>query len=238
MDDQPSPRVVRRYRSPLLNLPQAIDGLIASGRSEQQAGLELLSAIEAHAIRLLDFHPNPSDQAVHWTLLVLRGFLNHERRPTLLDGSYEYVSSLRIDRSQFEKVFGLSPNDAEQPPAEAPPIESETMPAAEFDGAQAKQIEGESEGRHRGRPEEHDWEEGKLYFFNLVKERGDPTKQENQTEDWHSKTDAAKVVASHLGKHAGGHEPDISTARRKIASWLGELRRSEAAQNRIGLAQK
>jgi hypothetical protein len=77
-----------------------------------------------------------------------------------------------------------------------------------------------------GRPEEHDWEEARLYALKLLSERGDPTNEADQVKGWKSKTDLAKAVLNHLKT-----DPDLSTVRGKVPEWLAEFHKAQVAQN-------
>jgi hypothetical protein len=78
-----------------------------------------------------------------------------------------------------------------------------------------------------GRPDEYDWEDAKLYFLHLVKERGDPEDPAEQDKGWRSKTDVSKTILGYMEKRAekaGTGAPDLSTIRRRVSPWLTEWR--------------
>ena len=85
-----------------------------------------------------------------------------------------------------------------------------------------RQIVGRSRSVKKGRAPKHDWGEGKLFGEQLLKDRGDPTRPENQVEGWRSQADLARAIVEHMAKHsASGEEPPFSTAK-ELASELLE----------------
>jgi hypothetical protein len=86
------------------------------------------------------------------------------------------------------------------------------------------QIELKSSARAgAGRPAQYDWEDAKLYFLNLLKERGDPEDPAEQDEGWRSITDVSNAILDYMEKRAekaGTRAPDLSTIRRRVSRWL------------------
>ena len=78
-----------------------------------------------------------------------------------------------------------------------------------------------------GAPEQHDWEEGKLFVMQELKTRGNPLDKNNQTEGWETISDVAKLLRKHLEKFSkDGVAPDLSTARGKVSDWIKKFERA------------
>jgi hypothetical protein len=78
-----------------------------------------------------------------------------------------------------------------------------------------------------GRRPQFDWEDAEMYAMELFRQKGDPTKLENQIEGWRSNTDVANTVLNYLQKLAdrnGGKAPDFNTVRNKVPDWLKKFR--------------
>ncbi|MFZ2081641.1 MAG: hypothetical protein WAV38_34330, partial [Xanthobacteraceae bacterium] len=65
-----------------------------------------------------------------------------------------------------------------------------------------------------GRPDDHDWIEGKQYLMKELESRGSPRDPKNHVKGWRSDSDAAKLMCDHL-EDLDGKAPDRSTARKK-----------------------
>ena len=80
-----------------------------------------------------------------------------------------------------------------------------------------------------GAPEEHDWEEGKLFVMQELKTRGNPLDKNNQTKGWRTISDVAKLLIDHLEELSkDGVGPDMSTARGKVSDWIEEFERKRS----------
>jgi hypothetical protein len=80
-----------------------------------------------------------------------------------------------------------------------------------------------------GAPEQHDWEEGKLFVMQEFKTRGNPLDKNNQTEGWKSISDVARLLIDHLEKLSkDGIGPEMSTARGKVSGWIKEFERKRS----------
>jgi len=80
-----------------------------------------------------------------------------------------------------------------------------------------------------GAPEEHDWEEGKLFVMQELKTRGNPIDKNNQTKGWRTISDVAKLLIDHLEELSkDGVGPDMSTARGKVSDWIEEFERKRS----------
>jgi hypothetical protein len=121
---------------------------------------------------------------------------------------------------------------------------SDYDPIKKFEHEYEREIEGQSRPPSRkptpkrkrrkanqasraGAPEEHDWEEGKLFVMQELKTRGNPLDKNNQTKGWKTITDVAKLVIDHLvklSKEEGYEGPDLSTARGRVADWIEEFK--------------
>lgn len=93
-------------------------------------------------------------------------------------------------------------------------LDDGTSPTSQHSEQQSCQDRG-------GRPEEHDWEEARLYALKLLSDRGDPTIELNKVSGWKSKADLAKAVLEHLKSN-----PDIKTVLKKVPGWLTEFTRN------------
>ena len=122
----------------------------------------------------------------------------------------------RLDVERWERLY---PEVAAPPPA---PTE-EHKPTPKKKRKKAKQA-------HRaGAPEQHDWEEGKLFVMQELKTRGNPLDKNNQIKGWKTISDVAKLVRNHLGDHSkDGVRPDMSTTRGKVSDWIKEFERKRS----------
>jgi hypothetical protein len=128
------------YRSPVLSVPELFDELMARGRAARQAGIEMIRAIEDGKLTFLEMKreiqggaltfvvPQPmpcEDQTTvaKWVVQTIQAYIAafevwpRQAGPSLMLGVPEYVSALRVLRSQCEALFGLA-REAEQSPAE------------------------------------------------------------------------------------------------------------------------
>jgi len=122
-----------------------------------------------------------------------------------------YVRALDIAR--WERLY---PELAAPPPA---PTE-ERKPTPKKKRRKAKLA------RRAGAPEQHDWEEGKLFVMQELETRGNPLDKNNQIKGWKTISDVAKLVRDHLGKLSkDGVRPDMSTTRGKVPAWIEEFER-------------
>jgi hypothetical protein len=79
-----------------------------------------------------------------------------------------------------------------------------------------------------GRPQEYDWEEGKLYARDLFEKNGDFKLAENRTRGWNSQNDLVTRVIEHLEKFSeNGDGPSVSSAKSKVRDWLKEWRNGQ-----------
>jgi len=76
-----------------------------------------------------------------------------------------------------------------------------------------------------GAPEEHDWEEARLFVMQELKARGNPLDKNNQTKGWRTISDVAKLLIDHLENFSGGVGPNMSTARGYASRWIKEFER-------------
>src|SRR5215471_1189138 len=77
-----------------------------------------------------------------------------------------------------------------------------------------------------GAPEQHDWEEGKLFVMQELKTRGNPLDKSDQTKGWKTISDVAKLVIDHLKKISKDKDyegSDPSTARGRVSGWIKEF---------------
>jgi hypothetical protein len=80
-----------------------------------------------------------------------------------------------------------------------------------------------------GNKDAHDWEEGRLFFKQVLENRGDPALPANQAEGWRIDGDIWAAISEHLGKRYEKEKrklkaPDISTVGKKFRSELAKLR--------------
>jgi hypothetical protein len=76
-----------------------------------------------------------------------------------------------------------------------------------------------------GRPEQFDWEEGKLFAFKLLEEKGDFKIPENRTKGWRSQNDLVERVIEHLAKYSDHEDgPSSSATISNVKDWLKEWR--------------
>jgi hypothetical protein len=80
-----------------------------------------------------------------------------------------------------------------------------------------------------GNKDAHDWEEGRLFFKQVLENRGDPALSANQAEGWRIDGDIWAAISEHLGKRYEKEKrklkaPDISTVGKKFRSELAKLR--------------
>jgi hypothetical protein len=65
----------------------------------------------------------------------------------------------------------------------------------------------------RGVKQKYDWDTAEPAIRKMLDERGDPTKPENASADWNSKSSIAAALVDCLTSHDGGEAPDMETAR-------------------------
>jgi hypothetical protein len=84
-------------------------------------------------------------------------------------------------------------------------------------------------GKHPGgRPPEYDVVEIKLYFQQLLRERGDPTSEKDQSPGWESIADAMKVISKHMEEKLGKAVPEKTRFREVLNDVLSNHRRDLA----------
>jgi len=82
-----------------------------------------------------------------------------------------------------------------------------------------------------GAPEQHDWEEGRLFAMQELKTRGNPLDKNNQIKGWKTISDLATLVRNHLkdlSKDKGYAGPDMSTTRGKASDFIKEFERERS----------
>ena len=142
------------------------------------------------------------------------------RRPTYVNGDGPFSDSpggtflvRALDVTRWESLY---PELAAPPPAPS----KERKPAPKKKRRKAKQAS------RSGAPEQHDWEEGKLFVMQELKSRGSPLDKNNQTKGWKTISDVARLVIDHLEKLSDdGVGPDMSTTRGKVSDWIKEFER-------------
>ncbi|HMF06891.1 MAG TPA: hypothetical protein VKE72_07755 [Methylocella sp.] len=136
------------------------------------------------------------------------------RRPTYVNGDGPFSDSPG-------GTFLVRRTDAERWEAALPPAPcKERKPAPKKKRRKAKQAS------RSGAPEQHDWEEGKLFVMQELKSRGSPLDKNNQTKGWKTISDVARLVIDHLEKLSDdGVGPDMSTTRGKVSDWIKEFER-------------
>jgi hypothetical protein len=83
-------------------------------------------------------------------------------------------------------------------------------------------------GRPPGTPV-YDWEEGRLFAFQLLNENSDFANEVNRVDGWKNQADLEKAVISHLTK--GDKQPAATTTRQHVATWLREWRGQQKSEN-------
>jgi hypothetical protein len=78
-----------------------------------------------------------------------------------------------------------------------------------------------------GRPPEYECVEIKLFFQQLLKERGDPTDEKDHRPGWKSKADAMKVIRDHMEKQ-GNAVPEKTRFYQVLNEVLSDYRRTSA----------
>jgi hypothetical protein len=102
------------------------------------------------------------------------------------------------------------------PTMASPPAPSkERKPSPKKKSGKAKQPS------RAGRPEEWDWEEGRLFARRELERKGSPRRKENQIDGWKSVSDLTRLVVDHLSKNGEG--PDFNAAWKKVNAWIKEF---------------
>jgi hypothetical protein len=78
-----------------------------------------------------------------------------------------------------------------------------------------------------GRPPEYELVEIKLFFQQLLQDRGDPTNEKDQSPGWKSIADAMKVISDHMEKQ-GRDVPGNTRFREVLNAVLSDHRRASA----------
>jgi hypothetical protein len=197
------------YQSPLVSVADMYDELVATGRTRRAAGIELQRALADRAIMLVDCCDRPYDegQLVSAAIKVIEAAMDWPKVSSseIHHEGLHLRAYVRAARFQFEAVCGLSESPAPSP------VHRKT-------GA--------------GHPDEYDWDEGKQFVMQELERRGDPTRPENRTKDWRSKTDIARKLIDHLTRFGDDDAgPDLSTARGRVRGWLDEFQQLKSEQN-------
>jgi hypothetical protein len=103
--------------------------------------------------------------------------------------------------------------------------------AAEIAGliaASAADNRGPNAKHPGGRPPEYEWVEIKLFFEQLLRERGDPMNEMDQGPGWKSIADVIRVISDHLQKQ-GKQIPEKTRFREVLNDVLSNHRRALAA---------
>jgi hypothetical protein len=122
--------------------------------------------------------------------------------------------------------FFVRRHDVERWERPYPPLAAPlSAPSKERKPTPKKKRRKTKQAPHAGAPEQHDWEEGKLFVMQELKTRGSPL-DKNQVKGWKSKSDVARLLIDHFEHLPGGKPgsgPDMSTARGKVSDWIQEF---------------
>jgi len=83
-------------------------------------------------------------------------------------------------------------------------------------------------GRRRGSTD-YDWDEGKMFAFKMLSEKGDFANPANRVRGWKNQADLENEVMLHLAK--SDKQPGASTTRGHVASWVREWRSQQRSEN-------
>jgi hypothetical protein len=76
-----------------------------------------------------------------------------------------------------------------------------------------------------GRPEGWGWKKARIFAMGVLKERGSPRNEKNQTQEWRSDADLMRLVANYFAdlSEDGSATPDERTIRGYVSGWINDF---------------